>query len=171
MNIVANTFFLRNLRNLDFFTLDLGKTKRVINNKDKNTTFRKLSEFEIKYGNLYNRGIMIFGTIGRISFYEDLHMERNKYLIFNGEDIYEIEWSEDNLSDFRNYILDTLRRIDNIGKDDSETEHNSIEDYDETWEARDEKNRGKKYLINQNLSKDEYRNELLKRFEKNAIKK
>lgn len=171
MNIVANSFFLRNLRNLEFFTLNLGKTKKIINNKDKNTTFRKLTEFEIKYGNLYNRAIMLFGSIGRVTFYEDLHIERYKYLIFNDDDIYEISWSEDDMKDFKNYILETLRKIDNIGKEEEETEHPGIDDYNETWEANDIKNKGKKYLINQNLTKEEYRKELLKRFENNVIKK
>lgn len=170
MNIVANSFFLRNLRNLDFFTLDLGKTRKIINNKDKNTTFRKLSEFEIKYGNLYNRAIMLFGNIGRITFYEDLHLDRHKYLIFNDDDIYEISWTEEDVKDFKNYILETLRKIDNIGKEE-ETEHSSIEDYDDIWEAKDDKNKGKKYMINQNLTREEYRQELLKRFQNQAIKK
>jgi hypothetical protein len=96
-------------------------------------------------------------------------MERYKFLIFNGDDIYEIPWNDEEISDFRNYILDTLRKIDNIGKE--EVSEHSIEEYSETWEAKDEKNRGKKYLINQNLSREEYRNELIKRFESNNIKK
>ena len=169
MNIVGNSFFLRNLRNLDFFSLNLGKTKRIMDKEGK-TSFRKLSEFEVKYGNLYNRSIMLFGNIGRITFYEDVNLERYKYLIFNGDDIYEISWDEDDIRDFRNYILDTLRKVDNIGQED-ETDEHSIDDYDDTWESRDDKNKNKKYLINQTLSREEYRNELLKRFENNAIKK
>ena len=47
MNIVANSFFLRNLRNLDFFRLNLGKTKKLINNREKPDSFRKVSELNL----------------------------------------------------------------------------------------------------------------------------
>ena len=53
MQIVGCSYFLRNLRNLDFFTLDFGKTK--IDSKTKE--LRKVDEFIIKYRNLYNRQI------------------------------------------------------------------------------------------------------------------
>ena len=43
MNIVANSFFLRNLRNLEFFNLNLGKTKKMQGNKEEKEKFRKLS--------------------------------------------------------------------------------------------------------------------------------
>ena len=47
MDIVANSYFLRNLRNLPFFTLDLGKSKKIVN--DENNRFRKLNEFQLRY--------------------------------------------------------------------------------------------------------------------------
>lgn len=168
MNIVANSFFLRNLRRLDFFTLNLGKTKKLVGANDKKNSFRKLSEFEIKYNNLYNKGIMLFGNIGNVTFYEDVLMDHYSYLVFNNDDIYQIEWIDDDISDIKNYILETMRKIaeiDNEEEDDENTIHGSISDYDETWEAKDEKNKGKKYLVNQNLTKEEYRQELLKIFE------
>jgi hypothetical protein len=170
MDIVANSFFLRNLRNLDFFTLNLGKTKKLVGATDKKDSFRKLSEFEIKYNNLYNRGIMMFGNIGKITFYEDVLMSGHKYLIFNNDDIYEIEWTEEDISDIKNYILDTMRRIDEIdNEDEDDSVHGSIDNFNNTWEAKDEKNRGKKYLVNQNLSREEYTKELLKIFESQNI--
>ena len=89
MNIVGSTYFLRNLRNLDFFTLDFGKAKK----DSKTQTFRKVDDFIVKYRNLYNRQILKFGKIGdSITFYEDLAMDNNEYAIFKGEDIYEITY-------------------------------------------------------------------------------
>lgn len=159
MNIVANSYFLHNLRKLEFFTLDLGKSKKIVEkNKTSNkSVFRKLSEFEVKYTNLYNRSVNIYGNIGKATFYEDVMLKKNVYLIFNGDDIYEIEWTDDDIKDFKNYILESLRKVHEINNDS-----NNINNHDNTWESNNEKNNKKSYLINQELSKEEYRMELLR---------
>lgn len=166
MNIIANSFFLRNLKNLSFFTLDLGKTRKNVG-KDNKDTFRKLSEIELKYDQLYHRTLLIYGKIGSVNFYEDLRLTGDKFLVFNNDDIYEIEYQKDELSDFENYILGIMRKIDEIDKPD---EQNNV-DYENAWSApkNDDKNKGRKYLINQNLSKEEYREELLKLKENKII--
>ena len=99
-------------------------------------------------------------------------MDQYKFLIFNEDDIYEIEWNNGEISNFRNYILETLRKVEQINDENEENnnEENHIEEYDNTWVAKDDKNRNKKYLINQNLSREEYRKELLKFHEKNNKK-
>jgi len=165
MNIVGSTYFLRNLRNLDFFTLDFGKAKK----DDKSQTFRKVDEFIIKYRNLFNRQIVKFGKIGdQITFYEDLGMDNNEYIIFKGDDIYEITYQPEQIADMKNYILETLRKVDEAESDQKEMdEHNEkmIRETvgDEGWIARDDKNYGKVYTVDQTLSKEEYRKELLKK--------
>ena len=166
MNIVANSYFLRNLRNLPFFTLDFGKARKDA----KSDTFRKLDDFIIRYRTLYNRHIVKFGKIGEhIKFYEDLSMENNEYVIFKDDDIYEITFTQDEILNMEDYILDTLRKID-----ESENEEKQMEEYnekmvretvgDEVWIANDEKNKGKAYSIDQTLSREEYRKALSKRF-------
>ena len=167
MNIVGSSYFLRNLRNLDFFTLDFGKAKK----DPKTQTFRKVDEFIIKYRSLYNRQINKFGKIGQqITFYEDLAMENNEYAIFKGDDIYEITFEQDQVVDMENYILETLRKID-----ESEKEEQEISDHNEKmvrevvgesggWVAKDDKNYGKTYTIDQTLSREEYRKALKEKF-------
>jgi len=166
MNIVGSTYFLRNLRNLDFFTLDFGKAKK----DEKTHTFRKVDEFIVKYRSLYARQIMKFGKIGnKITFYEDLAMEHNEYAIFKDDDIYEITFEPAQVEDMENYILDTLRKIDEAENEEKETlAHNEQRirenlGNDEGWRATDDKNYGKTYSINQTLSKEEYRKALLNR--------
>jgi hypothetical protein len=164
MNIVATSYFLRYLRTLDFFTLNLGQTRKLVNQKESIETIRKLSEFEIKYNNIYNRSINKFGSIGKITFYEDLRASRYKYLIFKGDDIYEIEWSEEDMKDVKNYILETLRKIDDLEKEPSDEEireKQQLVDSESTWVATDDKNKGKRYKINQTLSREQYREQLL----------
>lgn len=171
MNIVANTFFLRKLRNLPFFTLDLGKSRKLVNDDD--NRFRKISEFHIKYKNLYGNQIMDFGSIGnKIKFHEDVNIKGNKYFIFNNEDVYEIDWTESEVEDLENYILETLRKVSEAENEEEVNEEinvKKIEEYAESndiWVAQDEKNSGRKYIVDQTLSKEAYREELLKKMGK-----
>jgi len=167
MKIVSSTYFLRNLRNLDFFELDLGKSKKIVG-KDE---FRKLDEFVLKFRNLYSRRITQFGRIGkRIEFYEDNEMPKNEYVIFNDDDIYEMIFTQDDIKDLGNYILETLRKIDTLHQQEIEEKNNNqllskehIGDKD-GWLATDDKNSGKKYMIKQTLSKEEYRKQLKSKF-------
>jgi len=164
MNIVSNNYFLRNLRNLDFFQLDLGKSRKIPG-KDE---FRKLDEFSIRYRNLYNKDILKFGKISdKIFFYEDITIPNNMFLIFKNDDIYEITYEKDDIKDLKNYLLNTLRKIDDYESSEEETKKQNLINIDkqilergEYWEAKDDKNRGKKYLIDQTLSKEEYRKKL-----------
>lgn len=168
MVIVSSTYFLRNLRGLDFFTLDLGKTRKIVGSNE--NEFRKLDEFKIKYKRLFDRDVLKFGRIGdRISFYEDVRMEKDLYMIFKDEDIYEINFTQEDISDLKNYILETLRKIDDFETEEKENDNQNkmivndeLKD-DEGWVATDEKNKGKRYLINQTLSKEEYRKQIKNR--------
>ena len=165
MNIVGSTYFLRNLRNLDFFTLDFGKAKK----DDKSQTFRKVDEFIIKYRTLFNKHIVKFGKIGeQVTFYEDLSMTNNEFIIFKNDDIYEITYDPNQISDMESYIIETLRKVDDAEADEKQmTEHNQQRSQEaigeEGWRADDDKNYGKTYSINQTLSKEEYRKALLEK--------
>lgn len=168
MNIVANSYFLRNLRDLPFFTLNLGKSRKLVN--DDNNRFRKLSEFQIKYENLYGSSLMDFGHIGnKVKFFEDVNIKGRRFLIFKDEDIYEIEWEEREIEDIENYLLETLRKVDESEEIENETEeynYQKIEEYaaeNDVWVAKDPKNSGRKYMIDQTLSKEQYREALLKK--------
>ena len=166
MNIVGSSYFLRNLRNLDFFTLDFGKAKK----DSKTQTFRKVDDFIVRYRTLYERQINKFGKIGeQITFYEDLSMETNEYAIFKGDDIYEITFEQEQIQDMENYILETLRKID-----EAEHEEQELVDHNEKmvrevvgdlgWRATDDKNYGKYYTVDQTLSREEYRKAIKEKF-------
>jgi hypothetical protein len=162
VNLVGSTYFLRQLRNLPFFTLDFGKAKK----DDKTQSFRKVDEFIIKYRNLFNRQIVKFGRIGdQITFYEDLAMTNNEYIIFKGDDIYEITYNPSEITNMEEYILDTLRKVDEAeGEEKRMAEHNEemvkATTGDQGWVAKDDKNYGKTYIVDQTLSKEEYRKQL-----------
>lgn len=171
MNIVANSYFLRNLRNLPFFTLNLGKSKKLVN--DENNRFRKLDEFQVKHNNLYGSKLMDFGNIGgKVKFYEDVNLKGKKFLIFRYDDIYEIEWTDKEIEDIESYLLETLRKVDESEETELETEeynYKKIEEYateNDVWVAKDEKNSGRKYIVDQTLDKESYRKALLEKLGK-----
>ena len=170
MYIVANSYFLRHLRELEFFNLNLGKTRKTQGSKDGKESFRKVSEFELKYHRLYGRDLLLFGSIGKIMFYDDVRFDKYNYLIFKDEEIYEVSWTNEDMVDVKNYILGVLRKIDTLDDDDEEelSEEKTpayLEKTETTWIAKDDKNNGKKYMINQNLSREEYREQLLRIYE------
>lgn len=161
MNVVSSSFFLRNLRNLNFFTLDLGKSRKIVG-KDE---LRPLDNFIVRYKSVYNREIVKFGKIGdKVIFYEDLMLEPYNYIIFKDEDIYEITYTDEDLLDIYNYILETLRKVDEFESNQKENNDKNNEiskekfmNEDGYWVAKDDKNKDKKYLIDQTLSREEYR--------------
>ena len=165
MNIVSNSYFLRKLRNLSFFKLDLGKSKKIVN--DDNNRFRKLTEFQIKYHNLYNNDIMDFGTIAnKIIFFEDVCIKGNKILIFKDSNIYEIVWTEEETIDIENYILNVLRKIDSSEETEENIEEENIkkvEEYANTNDVWVDPKSSKKYIIDQTLSKEEYRKKIMEK--------
>lgn len=167
MNVVSSTLFLRKLRKLDFFQLDLGKSKKIVG-KDE---YRKIDNFVVKYKNVYEKDIIKFGNIGnKIFFYEDITLEPYNYIIFKNEDIYEITYTDDDLLDVQNYILETLRKVDDF--ESTQKEKNDKNDLiskerlqqHQYWVDKNGKNNNKKYLIDQTLSREEYRNQLIKLF-------
>lgn len=168
MEIVGSNYFLRNLRNLNFFTLDLGKARK----DPKTDQFRKLDEFIVRYKTIYNREIMKFGRIGdRIIFYEDLSIDKNQYVVFKDSDIYEITYTSEEIIDLEDYILSTLRKIDESEKEELEDQkHNQtmIKDIvgNDGWIAKDDKNFGKSYIIDQTLSKEDYLKAVKEKFMK-----
>lgn len=166
MNIVGSSYFLRNLRHLDFFTLDFGKSKK----DQKTDKFRKVDEFIVKYRELYKKQIMKFGKISdKIIFYEDLAMENNEYVIFKDDDIYEITFDNNEIKNMEQYILNTLRKIEESEEKEVDIdEHNQkmVKDFagNDVWVANDDKNFGKKYVIDQTLSREDYRKQIKEKF-------
>lgn len=168
MNIVGGNEFLRNLRNLEYFKMDLGQTRR----DTKTGNFKKLTDFELKYNEIFKESTLLkYGNIGRAIFYEDISIKENKYYIFNNKnEIFEIRYNEDNLLDFENYILSSMRKIEEAEKEEdkkvdnvNENIKNDILEDENSWESDDIKNGKKRYLVNQKLSKEEYRKQFIQR--------
>lgn len=162
MNIVSNNSFLRNLRNLEYFKMDLGTTRRNVNTGK----FKKLSEFELKYSNLFNNNSLIkYGSIGKASFYEDMEIKEKMYYIFKDEEAYEIHYTDDDMLDFGDYVLSSMRKIDEAESEEDKETYSSTAEYiengGEVWTSDDVKNGKKSYLVDQTLDKNEYQKQLL----------
>ena len=116
MEIVAHSILLRKFKAINDFVLDLGTNYcgRVETKQNGNQAFKLniSDEFLNRYHKMTNRLISKYGNIGKITFYEDLSFKHNEYMIFNGKDIAEVEFTdEDNNKDIRQYLSDILENI------------------------------------------------------------
>ena len=116
MEIVAHSVLLRKFKAINDFTLDLGTNYcgRVETKQNGKSAFKLniSDEFLNRYHKMTNRLISKYGNIGIITFYEDLSLKHNEYMIFNGKDIAEVEFTdEDDNKDIRQYLSDILEDI------------------------------------------------------------
>lgn len=156
--IVANMFFLKKIREIDQFKLDLGKS---LKKGDDDISYD--DEFIYNYKLNFKRIINNFGKLGSIKVYEDVLLKNLEFVIFKNNCIYEIEYTLSDINDMRKYLSKILKSIDDeeIQKN-YEIEMQKINSSNK-WLANNGKNNGKSYEVNQNLSKDDYIKELQKR--------
>jgi len=115
MQVVANSMVLRYLKKIDTFKLDLGSNFKgpVMNKPDPQITFKIKDEFIKKYQSITNKLIHKYGEIGKLKFYEDLSLKNNELHVYNEENIYEIDMSEDDFKrDAKDYLGDVIKAID-----------------------------------------------------------
>jgi hypothetical protein len=93
-----------------------GKGEPKMNIKD---------EFVKKYQSLNNGTITRkYGEIGKLKFYEDGRIPQNQFHIYDGEKIYEIEATNDDLlKDAAEYLTEVLQMIEDGGVDDENVDN------------------------------------------------
>lgn len=116
MEIVAHSILLRKFKTINDFSLDLGSNYcGKVDTKHNGKPSFKLNisdDFINKYNKLTNKLISKYGNIGNITFYEDLSLPYNEYMVFNGKDIIDVEYTdEDNNKNIRQYLSDVLESI------------------------------------------------------------
>ena len=107
MEIVAHSELMKKFESIDVF-VKTNKTETSNNSKIK---LKIRDEFTIKYKSFTQRDIIKFGMIGSIGFYSDDELDNNEIVIFNGERIIESEYTEDDISDVRNYLNNLLKDV------------------------------------------------------------
>jgi len=143
MRIVANGRVLNKIKVLDIFKLNLGRS--MIDVKTGEISIK--DSFIYKYFQMYGKQILKYGDIGKLSIYQDFTLDERKYVIFNGEKIYNIIYDEEEEK------LSIDEHLSNIIKE--------IEDVEEIHTDDDEKDI-KKYP-DMSLSKEQYLQEMLKK--------
>lgn len=116
MEIVAHSVMLRKFRSINDFVIDLGSNYcgKVDNGRSGKQTFKLniSDDFINKYNKLTNRLISKCGNIGNITFYEDMSLYYNNFMIFDGKDVIDIEYTdEDDNKNIRQYLSDVLESI------------------------------------------------------------
>jgi len=161
MNIVTNNFMLRYFKSISLFKIDLGKNLKGPAGQRKNeSTITIRDEFVKKYQSI-NKGkiIMKYGEIGSIKFYEDGTIGRNTFHIYDKDQIFEIEATNDDLGkDATVYLTEILQLLeDGVDETIINNEDNMIKDvaYTNMPENMDRPN--------MNLPKDQYMENLLNR--------
>lgn len=118
--IVSNSQMLRRFKTIDVFHLDLGM-------KMLHEDGIKVSDtFIITYHKLHNRLLHRFGDIGAIKFYEDYYMKQETFVVYKGNDVYEVEYTEeDKKKTVKEFLSDIVYKINS--KDYQSLEHSTVE--------------------------------------------
>jgi len=108
MIIVANTFILNIFKKISLFKLDLGNN--IIDMKLE--AIKITDPFILKYLNMTGKQILIYGSIGKLIFYQDFTLSSREFFIFNDETIYGLHYTEEdsNLSP-ENYLASIVQEI------------------------------------------------------------
>lgn len=124
MDVVANNFILRRLKDISYFKMDLGfNLKGPVNMKPggEEPKIKIRDEFIKKYANINDRFIFKYGEIGTLKFYEDSKINMKEIHVYHDDKIFEIEVSEDDLKKpFSDYLTEILQSIEG-GGEESET--------------------------------------------------
>lgn len=115
--IVASSFVLRHFSKIEIFRTKLGKNLTgAFDPKASNDRIKiKISDPFVKYyKSITNNIIFIYGEIGQLSFYQDETLEKNEFVAFDGEKIYEIEIEDMNrfMNDPGDYLGETMKKIE-----------------------------------------------------------
>lgn len=131
MNIVCNNYLLRYFKKISIFKIDLGFNLKgpVMDKRGKGDVKIKVrDEFVKKYQTINNTIIRKYGEIGKLKFYEDDRISRNEFHIYDGEKVYEIETTNDDLEkEPGEYLTEILQMIEDDGvNDDKNVEEGMI---------------------------------------------
>ena len=115
MEIIAHSSLLRKARTIEGYKDDLGfNLKGAVQNKPNGAPSKITIKdpFIKKYENINGRIIYKYGNLGKIKFYNDLTLKQNQMCIFDGENIFEVELTPEELNgSFKIYLNDLLRAI------------------------------------------------------------
>lgn len=157
-NIVSNTTLLKLIKNIDIFELDLGVS--AINKKSGSVEIK--DNFIDQYLSNKNTMIRRFGKIGTIDFFVDLRLPSNELHIYANNKEFDLVYEDGDLP-IKSYISKSLQMIEEHIIESSNELEVVAESTNKGWVATDEKNRGKVYEINQQLSREEYSKEFARK--------
>lgn len=108
MIIVANTFMLNIFKQISIFKMDLGMN--LISLKEERIVIK--DPFMLKYLNMTGKQILTYGSIGKLSFYQDFTLPNKEFFIFNDETIYSLIYTEeDSKVSSENYLASIVQEI------------------------------------------------------------
>ena len=156
--IAANTFFLKRLKDISGFKINLGKAL-----KTSDDSINYTDDFIYNYKLNFKRIVDVYGELGKIKLYCDNLLMNNEYVIFKNDVVYEFVYELDEIKDIRKYLSSTLEKIDNAEIEANLQFQQEKVEKNNKWFSTNNKNVGKSFEVNQNLSKEDYARELAKK--------
>lgn len=119
--IVANSFVLKNFSKIDIFKRELGDnlTGAVNPNSKDDMTIKISDDFIKRYKANTGNIIFRYGSIGKITFYQDQNLKNNEFAVFDDNNkIYEINIEDSNylLNNPKKYLSEIIKKIDEAEK-------------------------------------------------------
>ena len=132
MNIVSNNLMLKYFKRINIFKVDLGTNlKGPAGAKNIEGTIKIRDEFVKKYQAMTGgRIIRKYGEIGRLKFFEDGGVGPREWHIYDGEKIYEIEATNDDmLKEPGVYLTEVLQMLEHGIVDEEEVVTENITEH------------------------------------------
>lgn len=108
MIVVANTYMLNVFRQIPIFKLDLGNN--FISFKEEKIVIK--DPFMLKYLNMTGKQVLTYGSIGKLTFYQDFTLPNKEFYIFNDNSIYGFNYTnEDSKLSPENYLASIVEEI------------------------------------------------------------
>ena len=108
MIVVANTYMLNVFRQIPIFKLDLGNN--FISFKEEKIVIK--DPFMYKYLNMTGKQVLTYGSIGKLTFYQDFTLPDKEFYIFNDISIYGFNYTnEDSKLSPENYLASIVEEI------------------------------------------------------------
>lgn len=128
MIVVANTYMLNIFKQISIFKLDLGKS--LISMKEERINIK--DPFMLKYLNMTGKQVLTYGSIGKLTFYQDFTLPDKEYYIFNDEKYYGLIYGEDDSKmKPENYLMSIVKEINDkegIKDNDNKEVKNNVPD-------------------------------------------
>jgi len=120
MIVVANSYMLNVFKQIPIFKLELGIN--FISMKEERIVIK--DPFMLKYLDMTGKQTLTYGSIGKLTFYQDFTLPEKEYYIFNDDSIYSLHYKNDDIKlkpeEYLASIIQEINEGEEIKENDKE---------------------------------------------------